>query len=284
MRRRPPADDPVSDVTRRRLAALRHELGGEPERTPDPPPDPSPVPAAGRHAGPARTPLGSAQVAVVAVVVGVGLLLSGWWALRASGSPEPVAPPLPVLTPGDTTDGTHGTDGTDGADGSAATTGAGSGPVRPAERDAGAGAAATTGSIVVDVVGKVRRPGIAVLPEGARVVDAVDAAGGVLRGFDSSAVNMARVLSDGEQVVIARHPVQPAGSPPPGDATDTPLVNVNTADQRTLETLPGIGPVTAAAILQWRSDHGTFTAVEELMEVSGIGDAILTLSPVWCQA
>jgi competence protein ComEA len=127
------------------------------------------------------------------------------------------------------------------------------------------------------VVGKVRRPGIAVLPPGARVVDAVEAAGGVRRGVDPATVNMARLLSDGEQVVVGGPPGSPAGPPAPtsGPAAGGGLVNLNTADQAALETLPGVGPVTAAAILEWRAEHGAFTAVEELLEVSGIGDATL---------
>jgi competence protein ComEA len=134
--------------------------------------------------------------------------------------------------------------------------------------------------IVVDVVGKVRRPGIAVLPAGSRVFDAVRAAGGLRRGVDRSTVNLARPLVDGEQVVVGGP--QPAaggvtaGQPAGGSAPATGgLVNLNTADQAELETLPGIGPVTAAAILEWRSRNGAFTAVEELLEISGIGDATL---------
>jgi competence protein ComEA len=134
--------------------------------------------------------------------------------------------------------------------------------------------------VVVDVAGKVRRPGIVRLPVGSRVVDAVEAAGGPRRGVDLSSLNLARVLVDGEQVVV--------GVPAPGgvaaSAASTPdaaggpqgaLVNINTATQAELETLPGIGPVTAQAILQWRTDNGAFSAVDELMEVSGIGEATL---------
>jgi competence protein ComEA len=92
-------------------------------------------------------------------------------------------------------------------------------------------------------------------------------------------VNLARLLTDGEQVLIG---VGPAGGPAAGAATSAspggtsgPLVNLNTADQTALETLPGVGPVTAQAILQWRTEHGGFTSVDELLEVSGIGDATL---------
>ncbi len=146
---------------------------------------------------------------------------------------------------------------------------------------AGASAPSTPSSaaeVVVDVAGKVRRPGIVRLPAGARVVDAVKAAGGPRRGVDLSGLNLARVLVDGEQVVVgvpapagvAASAASAAGSGPPGA-----LVNINTATQDQLETLPGIGPVTAQAILQWRTDNGAFSAVDELLEVSGIGEATL---------
>ena len=134
--------------------------------------------------------------------------------------------------------------------------------------------------MVVDVAGKVRRPGIVRLPVGSRVVDAVEAAGGPRRGVDLSSLNLARVLVDGEQVVVgvpAPGGVAASAASAPGAAGGPPgaLVNINTATQSELETLPGIGPVTAQAILQWRTDNGAFSAVDELMEVSGIGEATL---------
>jgi competence protein ComEA len=131
------------------------------------------------------------------------------------------------------------------------------------------------------VAGKVRRPGIAVLDAGSRVVDALEAAGGARAGVDLSALNLARVLVDGEQVLV--------GVPAPvgaGTATEVapgapgPLVNLNTAGMAELETLPDVGPVTAEAIIAWRTEHGGFTSVEELLEVDGIGDATLeTIAP-----
>jgi competence protein ComEA len=299
MRSRTTPDARTADVARRRLEALTAELlaaRGEAapdlddqRDDPDEPADGS-SPAGGRHArrpvpAPrravdrvadltpagarpllgARPHLGAAQVGLVALVVALGLLLSAWWLVRASGEPGEVAPPRV----------------------SAAVPATPSAPATPST-PAGSGAPAPHGgdtaeeSIVVDVVGKVRRPGIAVLPVGARVVDAVEAAGGVRRGVDPATVNMARPLTDGEQVVVggpagatgaAGAPATAAGAgpAPPSGA----LVNLNTADQPTLETLPGVGPVTAAAILEWRAQHGAFTSVDELLEVSGIGDATL---------
>ena len=120
-------------------------------------------------------------------------------------------------------------------------------------------------TIVVDVVGKVRHPGIATLPTGSRVVDALRAAGGARRGVSLNGLNLARVLVDGEQIGVGV-PAAPgaaasAASLPGAGGTDTALVNINTADQTQLETLPGIGPVTAGAILKWRTDNGSFSSV-----------------------
>jgi competence protein ComEA len=110
------------------------------------------------------------------------------------------------------------------------------------------------------------------------VVDAIKAAGGARKGVDLSSLNLARLLVDGEQILVgvraAPAPSGPAatpGAPPAAGA----LVNINLADQAELETLPQVGPVTAQAILAWRDEHGAFTAVEELLEVDGIGDATL---------
>ena len=135
---------------------------------------------------------------------------------------------------------------------------------------------------MVDVAGKVRRPGIAVLPPGSRVVDALKAAGGARSGVDLTSLNLARPLVDGEQILVGVAPAAGVagslGSPTPSGGT---LVNLNTADQPTLETLPGVGPVTAEAILAWRTDNGGFSSVDELLEVDGIGEATLAdLAPL----
>ena len=147
---------------------------------------------------------------------------------------------------------------------------------------AGAADPATAGSVTVDVAGKVRRPGIAVLDSGSRVVDALKAAGGARSGVDLSGLNLARVLVDGEQILVGEPaPVGLAASAvPSAGAPGGPLVNLNTASQGELEALPEVGPVTAQAILTWREAHGGFTAVSELLEVDGIGDATLaTITP-----
>ncbi|HEX9774670.1 MAG TPA: ComEA family DNA-binding protein [Actinomycetota bacterium] len=122
--------------------------------------------------------------------------------------------------------------------------------------------------IVVHVVGEVKRPGVYELLEGDRVIDAVRAAGGFVKGADRGAINLARPLADGEQVVI---PAKSRGSAPAG-ADEPGLVNINTASQADLESLPGIGPVLAQRIMDYREQHGGFRSVEDLKNVSGIGD------------
>jgi competence protein ComEA len=108
----------------------------------------------------------------------------------------------------------------------------------------------------------------------------VEAAGGARTGVSLRTLNLARVLVDGEQIVVgipgpAGVAASAASAPGAGPSGFVPLVNLNTADQTALESLPGVGPVTAQAILKWRSENGSFTAVDELLEVSGIGDATL---------
>lgn len=133
----------------------------------------------------------------------------------------------------------------------------------------------TDPTVVVHVVGQVQQPGVVTLPDGSRVADAVDAAGGAGPEADMSAVNLARVLVDGEQVVVPRPgevitPVSGAGA-----GTGGGLLNLNVADVGALDGLPGIGPVLAQRIVDWRTEHERFSAVEELTEVSGIGPALL---------
>jgi competence protein ComEA len=151
----------------------------------------------------------------------------------------------------------------------------------------GGGSSGTEPSeVVVHVVGQVARPGLVRLRPGARVADAITEAGGPTKQADLSALNLARPVTDGEQVYVPRPgetPPLPQGPNPHGPAAggaagvpgggDAPI-NLNTADQATLETLPGVGPVLAQRILEWRQEHGRFTSVEELREVSGIGDKV----------
>lgn len=229
--------------------------------------EPPPVPRPGRHAarrGPewlpeslrGRIALGPAQVAVVAVAIAVGLAVTAWWVLRSQ--PQPVMP-SPI-----------------GA---------------PLVSRVGASSASATGSpaeLVVDVEGRVRRPGIVVLSAGSRVVDALEAAGGARPRVDLSTLNLARQVVDGEQILVGLAPAPgvaaSAATVGPGPAGTGALINLNLAGSVELEELPGVGPVTAAAIIAFRDEHGAFTAVDQLLDVSGIGDAILSSLHVVCQA
>ncbi|MFY0406201.1 helix-hairpin-helix domain-containing protein [Solicola sp. PLA-1-18] len=295
-RRRHP--DPPSDLARRRLEALGAQLG-LPDEGPGedrPPPDAPrtsvlpPVDARGpvlvgrhRHVDPpgaslaprdrlhlARQalvgdrPVRVQHVVVALVVVLLALGLTAWWVdASRPGEVRPVGA------------STGAPDDADAADvlGSAPTD-------APAPDPASTGATAS-GQVVVDVTGKVRRPGIVTLPAGSRVADALEAAGGAPGGTDLSSVNLARVLADGEQVVVGLPAVAaapaPSGSPTDGTAgsgaAPAGKVNLNTATLEQLDTLPGVGPVTAQAILDHRASIGRFTSVDELLEVRGIGDA-----------
>ncbi len=128
--------------------------------------------------------------------------------------------------------------------------------------------------IVVAVQGKVAHPGLVRLPVGSRVADAIAAAGGALPGVDLSLVNLARKLADGELLVIGLPGVAADGG---GGSSGGPgtgaRVNLNTAGLSELETLPGIGPALAQHIIDYRTAHGEFRTVDDLRQVSGIGDA-----------
>jgi competence protein ComEA len=138
--------------------------------------------------------------------------------------------------------------------------------------------------VVVDVAGKVKHSGVVELPAGSRVIDALKAAGGVTGHGDTSGLNLAEVLIDGTQILVpsVRATDQASSSLPGAPAADGStapsagsgdLVSINSATAEELETLPGIGPVLAAAIVQWRSDNRGFQSIEQLQEVSGIGPA-----------
>jgi len=134
-------------------------------------------------------------------------------------------------------------------------------------------------TVVVHIAGAVLHPGVVELPAGSRVGEAVGAAGGPLGTAGLDAVNLARVLSDGEQVYIPTRDEVAAGvAAPPGAAADGEdgssaggLVDINSATQAELEELPGVGPATASAIVEERETNGPFSAPEDLMRVSGIG-------------
>lgn len=132
-------------------------------------------------------------------------------------------------------------------------------------------------TVTVHVVGEVRRPGVYELAGGARASDAVAAAGGLLGAADQGAVNLARVVADGEQIAVPREgeaPAATAGGAPGAPAAGS-KVDLNTANEAQLDTLPGIGPSTAQKIVADRTANGPFRTVDDLMRVPGIGPAKL---------
>lgn len=124
-------------------------------------------------------------------------------------------------------------------------------------------------SILVHLLGAVEHPGLYELHDGARAVDAVAAAGGFLDTADQSQINLARFVADGEQIYVPAIGEVPAAVP--GGSVGG-KVNINTADAAALDTLPRVGPAMAARIIEWRETNGRFSSVEDLMNVTGIGD------------
>lgn len=258
--------------------------------------------ATGRYAVSRQAVIGVALVVALAVA-----LLGGRYVMaRQDAAPQPVATGRASDAGGPSGGALPGATPT--AVGDAATSGAAS----DVATGAGTKGATTTGTtapatarVTVHIVGEVERPGVVTLPAGSRVDDALDEAGGATSGADLTGVNLARPLVDGEQVVVPAPGERVVGAPgagtgaAPGGAgaagaggaaagaggagaggAAAELVDLNTADLATLETLPGVGPVLAQRILDWRAAHGQFTAVGELGEVSGIGDKIYAqLSP-----
>jgi competence protein ComEA len=153
--------------------------------------------------------------------------------------------------------------------------------------------AAPDGPVVVSVVGLVHKPGLVTLGTGARIADALTAAGGALDGADLIGLNMARRVADGEQIIVgiaapqgepttlgssvASELVPTSGAPAASGTASAPtgLVDLNRATVEELDALPGVGPVTAAAIVAWRDANGSFTSVDQLGDVDGIGPARL---------
>jgi len=125
-------------------------------------------------------------------------------------------------------------------------------------------------SVVVDVGGRVRRPGLVTLPLGSRVADALKAAGGALRPHDLLSMNLAAKVADGQLLLVG---VPGAAAGTGGDGTPSAPVDLNSATVDQLDALPGIGPVLAQHIIDWRTAHGGFRSVDQLRDVSGIGDS-----------
>ena len=146
----------------------------------------------------------------------------------------------------------------------------------------------SAGSVYVHVLGEVARPGLYVLDDGARVAEVLAAAGGTLPTADLAAVNLARPLTDGEQILVPAIGAEPAGGAGVGGgvggggtgvagsgAGAGGLIDLNTADVATLDQLPRIGPALAQRIVDWRTANGRFTSVDDLLGVSGIGEKML---------
>ena len=219
------------------------------------------------------------------VVGGVVAVAVGWWFLRPPT--PPVESTLPLASAEAATSGA-GSAGADGAAGGAATSAALTTSTT----------SVTSTSLVVQAAGAVNHGGVFRLEPGARVDDLIRSAGGMASDADVDRVNLAAPLSDGERVWVPRRgevssPEVVAGGGGGGGAagsgsanagtgtgsagTSAPpaVVNLNTATAEELDTLPGVGPATAAAILAYRSEHGQFSSVDDLLEVRGIGDAKL---------
>jgi competence protein ComEA len=128
--------------------------------------------------------------------------------------------------------------------------------------------------LVVHITGAVPRPGVYALPQGARVQDAISAAGGFLAEAEKTFINLARTLEDGERLDVPYIEGASPVLPTPGEeifAATTELIDINTASQFELETLPGIGPTTAQKIIEYRELNGPFLSIEDIINVSGIG-------------
>jgi competence protein ComEA len=201
--------------------------------------------------------LTSQHLAVIAIAVAVACVVTGWQVLRSVPETQPLELSSTRITP---------------TESSATVAGAPS----PTPSGGAPAPSANATLLVIDVTGKVRRPGIIELPVGSRVVDALKAAGGARPLADTSRLNLARPLVDGEQIAVGIDvPSSGARESSASGESGPSIVSINLATAEQLEALPGVGPVTAAAIVEWRTRNGSFTSVDELLEVSGIGEVTL---------
>ncbi len=254
----------AAEVVRARLAALFQPAVPAGERAAGPPgesPESSEA-AAAEHLRPdgserPRRRLTSRHLAVMAALTLMAVVASVGWLLRAKAVPIAVA-----------------------AAPATATVVASGGSARSSlAAPAPAASSAVTPTILVHVIGAVAAPGLVKLPAGARVADAIAASGGLRGDADPAELNLAAVISDGSQIIIGTRSA-PRGEVRDGTSssgalstgtTASAVVDLNTATLAQLDTIPGVGPVTAQAILDYRAKHGRFTKIEELQEVDGIG-------------
>lgn len=257
----------TDETVRLRLAALLRASAGEEAPLPPAPAAGEPVPETG-----ARLRFASALALDRRAVAGLTILLlfAVGYAVQHFWLGRPEAVPVPAMVAAS-------------VEPSAAIPAA-----RPAVVPAEESAAPV--ALVVDVGGRVRAPGLHTLPGGSRVADALRAAGGALPEADTGSLNLARLLTDGEQILVGEQgagvaagagagagagavPVSGAvsGAGPPGALTPRPPVSLNRATLEQLDALPGVGPTLAQRILAYRAAHGSFRSVDQLRQVSGIG-------------
>jgi competence protein ComEA len=209
------------------------------------------------------------SVAVLAV------LATGYWLVKPP--PATTESTMPFAVRGTTTTAFDGddtepesTDGSGGGNGNASSNGSGG--------EVGDDSPATGDTVVVHVAGAVDRSGVYSLPAHSRVVDAVDAAGGLSADAEPDAINLAAVVVDGQRVYVPRQgEAVPALTNASGGGPGEPAgpIDLNSATEEQLDGLPGVGPATAAAIVAYREDHGPYGSVEDLGKVRGIGPAKL---------
>ncbi|MFF2038877.1 helix-hairpin-helix domain-containing protein [Kitasatospora sp. NPDC058170] len=257
----------ITETARRRMSTLLPESEGPPEvgepSATGPPSDAGPVPAPVGGSPFRLSPALALERRAVAgllvlLLLAVGYAVQHFWLARPRSVPVPavaVAPPVP-------------------GEGAAAAPGS---PTAAAEA-AGPGVGSVTGSgagadtvVVVDIAGRVPSPGVHTLPGGSRVADALRVAGGPLPETETKSLNLARVLTDGEQILVGAPGPPPAGAPLPSAAPMQP-VSLNRATLQQLDTLPGVGPTLAQRILAFRTSHGSFRSLDQLRQVSGIGE------------
>ena len=235
------ADRPVTveraDVGLGAAREARVEQAGD-EAVPEPVVAPSAAPSVVAVLRAGRLDPGRRGVLALVLVGVLAAALAGWLLLRGRPSEQPLSAPA-----------TFGASTSGGATSVAGDPGA---------------------VVVVDVAGRVRRPGIVRLPQGARVDDALRAAGGLLPGASPGALNLAAKVSDGQQVLVGVAAAVPVAGGGPASGAQ---VDLNTATPNDLDALPGVGPVLAQRIVDWRTEHQHFASVDQLREVSGIGES-----------
>ncbi len=227
----------------------------------------------------ARWTLSPRHVVVLAAVLAIGLAWAAWSVFRARAETLPDARPPTTLTSGAPV-AQPCPNGqpcpSPGAQPSPGTQSPGAQPSNGTQVSPGVPGQAA-GTVVVHVAGKVRRPGLVRAPTGSRVADVLTLAGGALPGVDLTTLNLARQVTDGEQILDGQ-PVPPGSSATapgttsnPSTAPSTAPVNLNTATLDQLDALPGVGPVLAQRILDYRTQNGPFTTIDQLQEVPGVG-------------